>query len=275
MSLVSWFRRLTSCRAMPVSGATAPSPSSLSTQMPWFDAGASSLAHNAFALDMYRSLSERSDNIVFSPLSARACLGMVGAGARGTTADALTACLHAAPSSSLQQELASLVRAMQGRNPDDAQFALAVRIGTEPPRGAKLVSVDAQSVTQTILTPFRQRKGLVRSALAMGAAALLGTAVTIPAAADPAVSALNGSLIVRGGNYDLNNIDDGKGEGDEHLDNAHGIVIDRRKGAPTLLITDRTRNCPPNVSDYCTGDGVNINPNKPLYALFAQVKFIF
>ncbi len=35
----------------------------------------------------------------------------------------------------------------------------------------------------------------------------------------------------------------GKGEGDDHLDNAHGIVIDRRKSAPTLLITDRTRNC--------------------------------
>jgi peptidylamidoglycolate lyase len=35
----------------------------------------------------------------------------------------------------------------------------------------------------------------------------------------------------------------GKGEGDEHLDNAHGITIDRRNGAPSLLITDRTRNC--------------------------------
>ncbi len=35
----------------------------------------------------------------------------------------------------------------------------------------------------------------------------------------------------------------GRGEGDEHFDNAHGIVIDRRNGAPTLLITDRTRNC--------------------------------
>lgn len=35
----------------------------------------------------------------------------------------------------------------------------------------------------------------------------------------------------------------GKGEGDEHLDNAHGIVIDRRHGTPTLLVTDRTRNC--------------------------------
>jgi len=35
----------------------------------------------------------------------------------------------------------------------------------------------------------------------------------------------------------------GRGEGDEHLDNAHGIVIDRRNGSPTLLVTDRTRNC--------------------------------
>ncbi len=41
------------------------------------------------------------------------------------------------------------------------------------------------------------------------------------------------------------------------------------------IYTDRTRNCPLNVRDYCTGDGVNINPNKPLYALFGQVKFIF
>jgi peptidylamidoglycolate lyase len=35
----------------------------------------------------------------------------------------------------------------------------------------------------------------------------------------------------------------GKGEGDEHFDNAHGIVIDRRRDVPTLLITDRTRHC--------------------------------
>lgn len=35
----------------------------------------------------------------------------------------------------------------------------------------------------------------------------------------------------------------GRGEGDEKLDNAHGICIDRRNGAPTLLVTDRTRNC--------------------------------
>ncbi|MFZ9660543.1 MAG: 6-bladed beta-propeller [Chitinophagaceae bacterium] len=35
----------------------------------------------------------------------------------------------------------------------------------------------------------------------------------------------------------------GKGEGDAHLDNAHGITIDRRNGSKNLLITDRTRNC--------------------------------
>jgi peptidylamidoglycolate lyase len=35
----------------------------------------------------------------------------------------------------------------------------------------------------------------------------------------------------------------GRGDGDEHLDNCHGILIDRRNATPTLLITDRTRNC--------------------------------
>jgi hypothetical protein len=35
----------------------------------------------------------------------------------------------------------------------------------------------------------------------------------------------------------------GKGLGDMHLDNAHGVVIDRRQGTPSLLVTDRTRNC--------------------------------
>lgn len=35
----------------------------------------------------------------------------------------------------------------------------------------------------------------------------------------------------------------GKGEGDAHLDNAHGICVDTRQATPSLLITDRTRNC--------------------------------
>jgi hypothetical protein len=40
----------------------------------------------------------------------------------------------------------------------------------------------------------------------------------------------------------LKNSFGGKGEGDEFLDNAHGICIDYRKTTPTLIITDRTRN---------------------------------
>ncbi|WP_212005320.1 6-bladed beta-propeller [Chitinophaga sp. HK235] len=41
----------------------------------------------------------------------------------------------------------------------------------------------------------------------------------------------------------LLNIFGGRGEGDAHLDNAHGICVDSRQGTPTLLVTDRTRNC--------------------------------
>ena len=96
----------------------------------------------------------------------------------------------------------------------DARFALAVRIGTEPPRGVRLVSVDARSVAQTIRRQIVARKGYLRSALALGAAALFGAAVTIPAAAsDPAVSKTNGTLFVRGGSYDLTG-DDSRSEGE-------------------------------------------------------------
>lgn len=35
----------------------------------------------------------------------------------------------------------------------------------------------------------------------------------------------------------------GRGEGEAHLDNAHGICIDRRYDKPTLMVTDRKRNC--------------------------------
>ncbi len=54
-------------------------------------------------------------------------------------------------------------------------------------------------------------------------------------------------------------------------------------GASTLIpgrgfrdiYTDANRNCPANVADYCTPDATVINPRKPLFSLFAQVKFIF
>jgi peptidylamidoglycolate lyase len=41
----------------------------------------------------------------------------------------------------------------------------------------------------------------------------------------------------------LKNFFGGKGQGTQHLDNAHGITIDTRQAASTLLITDRTRTC--------------------------------
>ena len=41
------------------------------------------------------------------------------------------------------------------------------------------------------------------------------------------------------------------------------------------IFTDRTRNCPPNVSDFCTPDNVQIDPSKPLYALFGQLRLVF
>jgi peptidylamidoglycolate lyase len=44
-------------------------------------------------------------------------------------------------------------------------------------------------------------------------------------------------------NGKLKNFWGGRGDGDEHFDNAHGILIDRRNPTPVLLITDRTRNC--------------------------------
>jgi hypothetical protein len=41
----------------------------------------------------------------------------------------------------------------------------------------------------------------------------------------------------------LKNFFGGKGDTTANLDNAHGITVDSRQGSPTLLITDRTRNC--------------------------------
>ena len=54
-------------------------------------------------------------------------------------------------------------------------------------------------------------------------------------------------------------------------------------GASTLLpgrgfrdiYTDANRNCPIEVREFCSSDNVLIDPKKPLYNLFAQVRFIF
>ncbi len=41
----------------------------------------------------------------------------------------------------------------------------------------------------------------------------------------------------------IKNFFGGRGEGPAHLDNAHGITVDKRYGKPSLLVTDRTRTC--------------------------------
>ncbi|HYJ46273.1 MAG TPA: carboxypeptidase-like regulatory domain-containing protein [Pyrinomonadaceae bacterium] len=41
------------------------------------------------------------------------------------------------------------------------------------------------------------------------------------------------------------------------------------------IFKNAASNCPANVSDFCAPDNVIINPSKPLYALFGQVKFVF
>ena len=64
----------------------------------------------------------------------------------------------------------------------------------------------------------------------------------------------NGDILIADGyglqyvmRYDRNgkllNYFGGRGQGDNQLDNAHGICIDTRGGSNTLLVTDRTRNC--------------------------------
>jgi hypothetical protein len=41
------------------------------------------------------------------------------------------------------------------------------------------------------------------------------------------------------------------------------------------IYTSANTDCPANLIEFCTPDNVNINPSKPLFNLFAQVKFVF
>ena len=41
------------------------------------------------------------------------------------------------------------------------------------------------------------------------------------------------------------------------------------------IYTTAARDCPANLIEFCTPDNVNINPSKPLFNLFGQVKFVF
>jgi hypothetical protein len=41
------------------------------------------------------------------------------------------------------------------------------------------------------------------------------------------------------------------------------------------IYTNASSDCPANVSEFCTADNTVINPSKPLFSLFGQVKFVF
>jgi len=41
------------------------------------------------------------------------------------------------------------------------------------------------------------------------------------------------------------------------------------------IYTNATSDCPANLREFCTGDNTVINPSKPLFSLFAQVKVVF
>src|SRR5436190_1910205 len=41
------------------------------------------------------------------------------------------------------------------------------------------------------------------------------------------------------------------------------------------IYTNATSDCPANLREFCTGDNTVINPSKPLFSLFGQVKFVF
>jgi hypothetical protein len=51
-------------------------------------------------------------------------------------------------------------------------------------------------------------------------------------------------------------------------------VLQTGKGFKDIF-TNRARNCPANVADFCTPDDTVINPSKPLFSIFAQLKLVF
>src|SRR5579872_2379638 len=79
-------------------------------------------AENAFASNLYAQLATASGNVVFSPSSVSAVLGMLLTGARGTTASQLRSALHldgfddnqvAAAARELREQLAPLADSPQ------------------------------------------------------------------------------------------------------------------------------------------------------------------
>lgn len=88
----------------------------------------SSLAHhnNAFAIDLYRQLSQQEGNIFFSPYSISVALAMTHAGARGRTAGEMEKTLHfTLKADSLNKTFRKLINSMNARG-KTGKYTLAV-----------------------------------------------------------------------------------------------------------------------------------------------------
>ena len=86
---------LSACGAAPSANMAQSSLQRVtSPDVPAADAQTLVDGNNAFALDLYRRLSEKDGNIVFSPYSISTALAMTYAGARGETAEQMAKVLH-------------------------------------------------------------------------------------------------------------------------------------------------------------------------------------
>ncbi|MBN9518697.1 serpin family protein [bacterium] len=83
--------------------------------------------NNAFALDLYRGVSERAGgNVVLSPYSVASALAMTTAGARGKTAEEMAAALHVTlPPERFHPAQAALARALQTSGGGAAELRVA------------------------------------------------------------------------------------------------------------------------------------------------------
>lgn len=83
-------------------------------------------SQSRFAIDLYAKLRAGDGNLLVSPYSIASALGMVSAGARGTTLDELTRALHLPPQKVLHPSAAAQVRALEARSADERQPSLSV-----------------------------------------------------------------------------------------------------------------------------------------------------
>lgn len=89
------------------------------------DADQTVYACNSFALEMYRELADREENVFFSPWSLNAALSMTYEGARERTADEMMAVLHLCQNDSARRQSFSDVESAIGADNSDYVFTTA------------------------------------------------------------------------------------------------------------------------------------------------------